>query len=465
MIRKKAIIMLAFAFSASLFSQEKLAVKVWATKLEQGNKSPIYEVNQNQPKAKGNWKNLIYLKPEVEFQTIEGIGGAFNENGGEALLSLDKKGQKEVLENLFSKEKGAFTFCRTAIGASDFGLDAYSYSNVPNDYKMKHFSINRDKKYVLPYLKGAVAINKDLTIFASPWSPPAWMKQNESMTGLTKKPNTMKTDKKIMAAYALYFAKYVKAYAKEGVTIDRICIQNENDANTKYTSNAFRAKEMVAFANEFMIPQFKKSKLKTGIYAGTLRASDQMDLMDFTQLQDIEGIDGVGIQYTSSVILNDATRLVPGLKMFHTEGRCYNGKNTTEQAMTRLDEVAGYINAGCTAYSYWNMVLNETTKSAWDWPQNSLININRTTKEVVYNPDYNAMYIISKFIQPGDKRIAALNRGSYPMIAVKAPNGDIKVLIQNPNEKATSFKLEMDGKEAQKVIIPGNEIVALLIKH
>ncbi len=459
----KLITLIAFAFSASFFAQEKASIKVWAAKLDKGVANPINEVSQENPSKRVMWKNIIYVNPEITFQTIEGVGGAFNEVGGEALLALDKKGQKEVLGNLFSQDKGAFTFCRTAIGASDFGLDAYSYSNTPNDYEMKDFSIKRDKKYVLPYIKGALKFNKDLTIFGSPWSPPAWMKQNESMTGLTEKPNILKEGKKIREAYALYFAKYVKAYKKAGVTIDRICIQNENDANTKYTSNALRAKEMVEFANDFMIPQFEKDNLDTGIYAGTFRASDQMDLMDFTKLKNTDKLDGVGVQYTNPIILNDALKTMPDLKMFHTEGRCYNGKNTVEQAMTRLDEVAGYINSGCTAYSYWNMIINETTKSSWDWPQNSLININRETKEVVYNPDYNAMYIISKFIQPGDKRVAALNRGNYPMIVVKAPNGDVKVLIQNPNEKATTFNLSIYDHE-QKVIIPANQIVALLIQ-
>lgn len=462
-MKNKAFLILACIFSIPMFAQHKLNIKVWAAKLDKGSANPVYEVLQENPTKRIMWKNIIYINPDITFQTIEGIGGAFNEVGGEALLSLDKKSQKSVLENLFSKDKGAFTFCRTAIGASDFGLDAYSYSNTPNDYKMKKFSIKRDEKYVIPYIKGALQYNKNLTIFGSPWSPPAWMKQNESMTGLTGKPNILKSGSKIKKAYALYFAKYVQAYQKEGVTIDRICIQNENDANTKYTSNVLRAKEMVDFANKYLIPQFKKSKLQTGIYAGTFRASDQMDLMDFTKLKNTNKLDGVGIQYTNPVILNDALKTMPDLKMFHTEGRCFNGKNTSEQALTRLDEVAGYINSGCTAYSYWNMILNETTKSSWDWPQNSLININRTTKEVIYNPDYNAMYIIGKFIQPGDVRVASLNRGNYPMIVVKSPNGDVKVLIQNPNKKTTTFNLSIYNHE-QKVVIPANEIVAMIIK-
>ena len=122
-------------------------------------------------------------------------------------------------------------------------------------------------------------------------------------------------------------------------------------------------------------------------------------------------------QYTESKIINDARVLLPNMRMIHTEGDCYNGANSMKEAENRLKEVAGYINSGCTNFTYWNMILNETTKSGWGWPQNSLINIDRKNRTVQYNPDYNAMYIISKFIRPGDVRIASVNRSNtHPII-------------------------------------------------
>ncbi len=461
---KQILILLSIITAIPLYAQESIEFEIWAAKLDQGVASPVFRVSNDIVNKKMGWQNRIFIQPEITFQTIEGIGGAFNEIGGEALLSLPQKKQNELMHNLFSKEGAGFSFCRTAIGASDFGIDAYSYSEVPNDYEMTHFSIERDKKYVLPYLKQAFAINPDLTLFASPWSPPGWMKESGKMIGLQPEGNRIKTDVKTWDAYAKYFVKYVQAYESEGVKVDRICIQNENDADTKYPSCIFPAKDMVDFANIYMAPEFAKNNLETKIFAGTFRASNKSDLMDFTQLKDTYGVEGVGIQYTEGRILADAREMVPNLKIFHTEGHCYNGKNTSEQAKHRLKEVAQYINNGSTSFSYWNMILNETTKSGWDWPQNSLVNIDRENGTIQYNPDYNAMYIISKFIRPGDVRVASFNRGNHhPIIVVKSSHGHLKVLLQNEAEIDGVFELFVDEKSI-KVNALAQAITVVVIK-
>ena len=448
------------AVAGSMVAQE---VKIFAADLTKGDAQPVYEVKQENVTGNVGWKNYLYIHPTVSFQTIEGIGGAFNEIGGEALLSLPKAKQDEVMNNFFADDKAGFTFCRTAMGASDFGIDAYSYSNVPNDFEMEHFSIERDNKYVLPYIKSAFAINPDLTLFASPWSPPAWMKVSGKMEGLQPEGNRIKNDPFVLEAYAKYFVKYIQAYEAAGVKVDRICIQNENDADVKYPSCVFPAKEMLAFADDYLVKAFKKNKIDAEIYAGTFRASSQLDLMDFITCEQVKGIAGVGIQYTQPKILADAKVAIPDLKMFHTEGHCYNGANSVEQASDRLSEVAGYINAGSTTFSYWNMILNETTESGWAWKQNSLINIDRQKGTVQYNPDYNAMYIISKFVRPGDVRIASNSRGDHhPILTVKSPDGTVKLLVQNTNAEAAMFEI-MYGKKSIKVKLPSQAISAIII--
>ncbi len=438
-------------------------IKVYAVQLEKGEAHPLVEVKQENIDPKIGWKNLIYLQPEITFQTIEGIGGAFNEIGGEALAAISKAKKEALMKQLFSEEGAGFSFCRTAIGASDFGIDAYSYSEVPDDYQMKHFSIERDKKYVLPYIKSALTENPELTVFGSPWSPPGWMKESGYMEGLKEPNNKLKQDAKTLKAYALYFVKYVQAYENEGVKIDRICIQNENDADTKYSSCTFPAKDMVRFANKYLIPAFKDNKVNAGIYAGTFRAAQKIDLMDFMMTEGKENLKGVGIQYTDTRFIADARAMMPNLKIFHTEGHCYNGENSVEQAEHRLEEVAGYINAGSTTFTYWNMILNETTESGWDWPQNSLININRKTGEITHNPDYNAMYIISKFVKPGDVRFASVQRGKEPVISVKSPDGTIKVLIQNTDDKDRTFEVVL-GEERIKINALAKSITAIVLK-
>jgi len=143
-----------------------------------------------------------------------------------------------------------------------------NYPETAGDYTQSKFSIDRDKKYVLPYIKSALAINPDIKLFASPWSPPAWMKVSGKMVGI-RPDNTLKDSAKIYKAYSLYLTKYIKAYAKEGVTISRLNPQNETDMNSTYPSCVMTTKEMSNLVMNYLIPEFKRSNVKTEIWAGT----------------------------------------------------------------------------------------------------------------------------------------------------------------------------------------------------
>jgi glucosylceramidase len=404
----------------------------------------------------------IYLYPEIEFQSLEGVGGAFNEIGGEALMTLPAEMQDEVMRNLFSKTEGVgFAFCRTAVGASDFGIDAYSYSEVADDYKMEHFSIEREEKSVIPYIQKAYKYNPNLMLFASPWSPPAWMKYSGFMDRGEEFPdkNHLKDEPKIYEAYALYFSKYISAYSKKNIKVDRLIIQNETDISTKYPSNVMSADQMGKFAKAYLKPQFDKDKINTEIWAGTFRTWGQIDAIEFAAKKEYHDVfDGIGIQYTSQQHIQEIKDLVPETKIMHTEGNCDNGQNTVEQASRRLKEVAGYINFGVTNYCYWNMILNETTESGWDWKQNSLINIDRQNKTVSYNPDFTVIGLISKYLQPGVVRIAS----SVPATAISVKkDGKLFLLIQNDDDKPKTYNCELQGQDPFEIQLPANSVSAI----
>jgi glucosylceramidase len=464
MIHILFIICILSSVSLPVRAGDLLSFRAYSASLEKGEEQPIKTIELKSSTEKIEWENRIYVQPNISFQEIEGIGGAFNEIGGQALMSLDSPQKDDLLKNLFVDDNAGFSFCRTAIGASDFGLNAYSYSEVPNDFSLSHFSIERDKQYLLPYIQSAFAINPKLKLFASPWSPPAWMKQNNNMTGLTELPNRLRDEKEIYKSYANYFVKYLQGYKENSVPVERICIQNENDADAKYPSNIFPAKKMVEFATSYLKPAFKKNGITTKIYAGTFRSVDQLDMLDFLMTKDYSQLEGMGVQYTSTTAIADARNINPKIKLFHTEGDCFNGENSFEQASRRLAEVASYINSGATTYTYWNMILNETTQSGWGWAQNSLIVIDRTKKTIQYNPDYNALYIISHFIKPGDVRIASVVRGKYPLITVKDKIGNIKLLIQNTHSEAKAFEVFVGARRAA-LNLPGKAISAIVLNN
>ena len=413
-----------------------------------------------------NRKNKIKLYPNVEFQTLEGFGGAFNEIGGEALMSLPSELQDQVIANLFSLDQGAeLVFNRTAVGASDFGIDAYSYAEKADDYKMKHFSIEREETTVIPYLQKAFKANPDLKLFASPWSPPAWMKYSGLMDRGEEFPekNQLKDEPKIYKAYALYFSKYIQAYVKKGITVDRLIIQNENDANTKYPSNDMSVAQMNKLVKSYLRPQFEKDNIDTEIWAGTFRTYGRLDAIEIAANEDYRNLyDGIGIQYTGGIYIQQTKDVFPEVNLMHTEGNCDDGKNNWGQASNRLREIANYINRGVPNYCYWNMILNETTESGWDWKQNSLINIDRNTKQVTYNPDYAVIGFMSQYLVPGAKRIANFSRAD--LISIKY-EGKIYVLIQNSKDEAQAYECQIENGEGIKVEIPSNSLAVIILNN
>ncbi len=419
--------------------------------------------------AAGEPENVVKVDLEqVLHPSLGGLGGAFNEQGGEAFMTLPPASRKKLAEALFYPETGAgLTLCRTAVGSSDFGLGAYSYSETPDDFQMKHFSVERDAETVIPFIQAAMAENPELKIFASPWSPPAWMKENGVMDpghGHDRAKNVLKSDPEIYKAYALYFAKYVKAYAKHGVTIDRIVIQNETDMSPVYPGCDMLPEQMAELASEYIRPQFENAQLDTELWAGTFRGVTQKgarrdESLVFMKQQGSEAVDGVGLQYCRPDILKKLHETYPDLKMMHTEGSCANGQNTVKQARGRFGEMAMWLNSGCENFCYWNMVLNEESQSGWGWSQNSLVRIDRESGEVFYNNDFAPVALLSRFIRPGDQLLKA-DAGEANAVAVKGKNGLI-VFLENQKAAASLQRIEAGG-QAYDVELPANSVCAFV---
>ncbi len=457
-------ILILLALQCSTVSAQKKPVQVFYVSLDKDQTitgNPLKEYPQDSVTIKA--KDKLWLYPHLLFQTITGIGGCFNEIGGEALLSLPKEKQKEILTNLFDTIKGCgFSFCRTAIGASDFGIDAYSYSEKAGDYDMKFFSIQRDEKFVLPYIQSALAINPTLKIFASPWSPPAWLKESKKMVGKEEN-NTLIDSPGIFSAYAKYLSKYLSEYAKKGVAIARITPQNETDANTNYPSCLMPPEKMNRFITRYLAPEMRRNNNPTQIWAGTYRVSGKFEALELLADANLrKTIAGIGVQYTKAQNIADLKSLYPDVKMMHTEGVCDNGDNSMAQAQKRLKEITDYLCNGVENYAYWNMILNETGKSGWNWKQNALININRNMGAITYNPDYAVMYLISKFIKKGDVRMAHFLSNETPCIALKSPKGEKKMILQNDENMEKTILIQL-GNQTLPVKIPALSLVAIVL--
>ncbi len=390
----------------------------------------------------------LFINSKIELQTMAGIGGSFSELGGKAIKSLDEAGQAKVGESLF---KDKFNFFRLPVGASDFGIDAYSLSETADDFEMEHFSLERDEKYLIPYMEIAKKYCEDMKIHASPWSPPHWLKDNNQMGSggsVIDKPEYYK-------AYAKYFAKLVEKHAEKGFNIARINIQNEPDVDPLYPSCIFPPKQMGMFITEYMKPYFEELGLDTEIFAGTFRSINGASACDFlTENDGIENvIDGIGVQYCMMQPIHNIFAKYPNLKIMHTESNCFHGENSWEQAITLYINIVNYLSAGCDVFTYWNMILNQESKSSWGWNQNSLITIDENEKTIRYNPDYYIMTLAAECIKPNSVRVSysSMNKIGF---AVKNEDGSINFMVSNFSDKEEKGDITVDGVKLDITLAP-----------
>ncbi len=156
-------------------------------------------------------------------QKWRGFGETFNEAGWKALQKLSSSERERALRLLFDVNDGiGFTWERIPVGTSDYALERYSLNETKDDFEMKNFTIERNMEYLISYKKAALDIKPDIRFWASPWSPPTWMKGLIGYDG-----SVMRIDSKYPAANTLYLAKFCEAYNNEGTKISAICTQNE----------------------------------------------------------------------------------------------------------------------------------------------------------------------------------------------------------------------------------------------
>ncbi len=406
----------------------------------------IISTTKNSPWHEGTEAADTKINATLDFgaekQTIRGFGGCFNELGGAALHTLSETEQKNLLNELFSKDGCNFNFCRMPIGASDYAINWYSLNETDGDYEMKNFSIDRDREHLLPYIKSAMEIKPDMKLFASPWSPPTWMK--------TKKVynfgRLIQSDE-VLKAYALYFRKFVEAYKAEGVDITQIHVQNEPCADQKFPSCRWSGEEFRNFIGNYLA---KELDGVCDIFLGTINGPDTGELEKGTRYKDLAGyvlqdekcrsvIKGVSYQWAGKYAIQQTRDDYPELELIMSENECGNSENSWIYAMYVFELMRHFLRNGVTAYTYWNMILGENGESAWGWNQNSMINIKGG--KVVYNPEFYVMKHLTHFVKPGAKYIETKGNWSSNSITFKNPDGQIVIVTANPftTEKTVSF--------------------------
>jgi len=301
-----------------------------------------------------------------------GLGGCFNELGWHALLTLSKAARHRVIQALFDERGCRFNLGRVPIGASDYAASWYSLNENEGDFGMRRFSIARDRQSLIPYIREALRVQKSLVLFASPWSPPAWMK-NPPVYNY----GTLVWTKQNLDAYALYFVKFVQAYRREGIKIHQVHVQNEPVADQRFPSCRWTGEQLRDFIRDHLGPAFRKHRIDCEIWLGTLNAADYNGYVH-TVLSDRRAnryITGVGLQWDGKGALQRTWMSWPEKKLLQTENECGDGENTWTYAGYVFELMHHYITNGVNGYVYWNMVLPPDGCSTWGWRQNAMITV------------------------------------------------------------------------------------------
>lgn len=389
-----------------------------------------------------------------EFQAWEGFGGCFNELGWRALESLPRRERERTLDALFRPDGPCrFNICRVPIGASDYAESWYSLNETPGDYAMKRFDISRDRGCLLRYVKAALARRPDITLFASPWSPPTWMK----FPAACNYGKLVKT-RRNLEAYALYLAKFVKAYAAEGVRIGRIFPQNEPDSDQKFPSCAWSGEELRDFIRDDLGPRFAREKLATEIWLGTIERPDY-DAWVNVVLSDRKArafVKGVAFQWAGKGAAQRTHQAWPDLSLMMSENECGDGKNTWTYAHYVFSQLHHYVSNGARSYVYWNMALAPGGLSTWGWRQNAMLTANAQTGRATPNPEFYVMSHASGFVDPGARVMELAGSWSADALAWRNPDGQVVIVAHNPFAEPRRVEVSSGDSRLVAELPPGS---------
>jgi glucosylceramidase len=402
------------------------------------------------------------------YQTWEGFGGAFNEKGWSYLTSQQMKDQALAL--LFGKDGCNFAWGRIPIGASDYAMDRYSLNETSGDTTMTMFSIDRDRMRLIPYVKAAQAVKPNIRFWASPWSPPTWMKTgpynpNTGASHSNFDGGVMKSDDTTLKAFALYLVKFVQAYAGEGINVEVVSPQNEPNYQQNYPSCHWDTSTFVTFVGKYLGPALTDAKLSTRVLDGTLSnpsgdaAIGQQVLQDTTANSYVKAI-GVQWGMADSGPVNTLKGLAGSIPVWLSETKCGGTIGSTAPAPNDFSYgrdtwgfISGAIRNGLTAYNAWNMVLDKGGLGIDDtrkWPQNALLVADSGT--VTATAAYYVFRHFSQFVDPGAKRIDATGGDA---VAFKNPDGSLVAVIFNSGSANNGYVVAVGGKKLQ-FAMPGS---------
>ena len=410
-------------------------------------------------------KRFIKIHKENLKQTVLGFGGSFTESSASIYHNLSQTKKDEIIEAYFGKTGNNYSIGRTHINSCDFSLENYAHCETPGDIDLKNFSISRNKKDLIPFIKDALRITKNkFRIMASPWSPPAWMKTNDQMN------EGGKLKEEYKRAWADYYCKFIEFYHKEEVPIWGISVQNEPEAKQTWDSCLYTAEEERDFIKYYLGPSLDRHNLSDKKVIIWDHNRDMMVERARTVLKDPEAakfVWGTGFHWYCGDHFDNVQKVhdeFPDKNLIFTEG-CQEGGphlGSWDLGERYATSIINDLNRWTVAWLDWNLILDTQggPNHVGNYCSAPMI-VDTNTQEILYQSSYFYIGHFSRFIKQGDSILEIENDTNLLSLSSVSKHKDkINTVILNKSNASESFKY-LGANTSVDLTIPERSIITL----
>ncbi|WP_432160926.1 ricin-type beta-trefoil lectin domain protein [Streptomyces sp. NRRL F-5630] len=402
-----------------------------------------------------NSGTTVSVDENTRYQTFTGGGASFTDTAAYLLKesgALSQSTLDQTMTKLFSPTDGiGLSFLRNPMGGSDLARFGYTYDDVPagqTDPSLAKFSIAHDQAGVLPLTQQAKRLNPGLTTVASPWTAPAWMKDNGQLNGGWLKAENYGT-------YANYFVKYLQAYQSAGVPIDYVTAQNEPTCCDSYPSMSWNGSGLAYFTKSELLPKLASAGLRTKVLAHDWNwdtydayAAPTVDDAAVRSHPNFGGIawHGYGGDVNKQSQIHDK---YPELDAFQTEHS--GGTWIADQQTEDMRNIIDYTRNWAKSVTKWSLAVdqNRGPHNGGCGTCDGLVTVHDgddRSGQVDYTIEYYTMGHLTKFVRPGASRIASTASGDVPNVAWRNTDGSKALLAYNESSSARSFTVNWGGQ-------------------
>ncbi|HEV2373218.1 MAG TPA: glycoside hydrolase family 30 beta sandwich domain-containing protein [Streptosporangiaceae bacterium] len=434
-------------------TQPGAAVSVWETTADQ-SKLLAPQPGTSFQGGSGQGSQTVTINPSVKYQSMTGFGASFTDSA--AWLVANSPLRQQIMTKLFSPASGiGLSFLRQPIGATDFSRSLFSYDDMPagqTDPGLAHFSIAHDDAYVLPVLRQALSLNPAITVMATPWSPPGWMKTSGSMVGGTLSSGDYQV-------FADYLVKSIQAYDAAGVPISLVTPQNEPEFSpSNYPGSTFTASQEASLIADNLGPAMQRAGLSTKIIAYDHNWNDpsfpEAVLGDAAASRYVAGV--AWHCYAGGVSAQTAVhKAYPHTPTYFTECSGAQSANPANTFSDTLDWetanlVIGAVRNWAKTVTTWNVALDPSGGPSMNCTVcTPVVTVDNSAGTATYDAAYYVLGQASKFVKPGAVRIASNSFGANGVkdVAFRNPDGSTALVVLNASTtSARTFNVVENGQ-------------------